>query len=145
MLTNLISLSADGLLALNTQTAPHGLSLTPAQARMIAAGERQTLLSTGRVAFGESAAQRLIPAFCASPYIERQAWAGTLCELTELFYAVKGETHDQIDDGALIAAMARVYDGRAHGALAVLADMTADEWLREAAHDHDEEDDDEPV
>lgn len=41
--------------------------------------------------------------------------------------------------------MARVYDGRAHGALAVLADMTAKEWLREAAPERDEEDGDEPV
>lgn len=145
MYTTLVSLGADTLLALNAQTAPHGLALTPAQARMIAAGERQALVLTGRVAFGEGAAQRLIPAFCASPYIERQAWADTLCELTELFYAVKSETHDRIDDGALIAAMARVYDGRAHGALTVLADMTADEWLREAAPEPDEEDDDEPV
>ena len=51
--------------------------------------------------------------------------------MTALFYALKSETHDVLSDGELIDAMARVFDGRAHGAVQVLADMTESDWLHE--------------
>ena len=94
--------------------------------------------------FGEGAAARLVRALCASPYVDRETWAGTLYEMTALFYALKSETHDRITDGELIDAMARVFDGRAHGATQVLADMTESDWLQEVyGRDKEEAADDE--
>ena len=55
--------------------------------------------------------------------------------MTALFYALKSETHDVLSDGELIDAMARVFDGRAHGAVQVLADMTESDWMHEVC-DH---------
>ena len=121
-----------GLLALNETTAAYGLLLTPAQAMELAAMQECALSDTGRIEFGEGAAARLARALCASPYVDRATWADTLGELTALFYALKSDTHDRLTDGELIDAMVRVFDGRAHGAMEVLAGMTEGEWLREA-------------
>ena len=121
----------DDLLALNETTGAYGLQLTPEQARELAAVQERALTDTGRIEFGESAASRLARALCASPYVDRDTWADTLGELTALFYALKSETHDRLTDGELIDAMVRVFDGRAHGAMEVLADMTESDWLRE--------------
>ena len=120
------------LLALNETTAGYGLLLTPAQAAELAAVQQRALSDTGRVEFGEGAAAKLVRALCASPYVDRETWADTLAGMTALFYALKSETHDRLTDGELIDAMVRVFDGRAHGAMEVLAGMTEGEWLREA-------------
>ena len=120
------------LLALNETTARYGLLLTPAQAAELAAVQERALSDTGRVEFGEGAAAKLVRALCASPYVDRETWADTLAGMTALFYALKSGTHDRLTDGELIDAMVRVFDGRAHGAMEVLAGMTEGEWLREA-------------
>ena len=119
------------LLALNGETAAYGLSLTPAQAAELALCQQRSLADTGRVEFGEGAAAQLILALRASPYVDRATWADTLAEMTALFYALKSETHDALSDSELIDAMVRVFDGRAHGAVQVLADMTESDWLHE--------------
>ena len=62
--------------------------------------------------------------------------------MTALFYALKSETHDRLCDGGLIDAMARVFDGRAHGAVQVLADMTEGDWMHEVCDHRDEEETD---
>ena len=120
------------LLALNETTAGYGLLLTPAQAAELAAVQQRALSDTGRIEFGEGAAAKLVRALCASPYVDRETWADTLAGMTALFYVLKSETHDRLTDGELIDAMVRVFDGRAHGAMEVLAGMTEGEWLREA-------------
>ena len=120
------------LLALNETTAGYGLLLTPAQATELAAVQQRALSDTGRIEFGEGAAAKLVRALCASPYVDRETWADTLAGMTALFYVLKSETHDRLTDGELIDAMVRVFDGRAHGAMEVLAGMTEGEWLREA-------------
>ena len=120
------------VLALNEPTAGYGLLLTPAQATELAAVQQRALSDTGRVEFGEGAAAKLVRALCASPYVDRETWADTLAGMTALFYVLKSETHDRLTDGELIDAMVRVFDGRAHGAMEVLAGMTEGEWLREA-------------
>ena len=120
------------LLALNETTAGYVLLLTPAQATELAAVQQRALSDTGRVEFGEGAAAKLVRALCASPYVDRETWADTLAGMTALFYVLKSETHDRLTDGELIDAMVRVFDGRAHGAMEVLAGMTEGEWLREA-------------
>ena len=119
------------LLALNETTARYGLLLTPAQAAELAAVQERALSDTGRVEFSEGAAAKLVRALCASPYVDRETWADTHAGMTALFYALKSGTHDRLTDGELIDAMVRVFDGRAHGAVQVLADMTESDWLHE--------------
>lgn len=80
--------------------------LSPRQAVMLAQHQAVALLDTGRIDFGGGVLKKLADAFCGSPYIQPADWAGTLAELTTIFYALKNETRDLVGDDALIAAMA---------------------------------------
>lgn len=115
--------------ALSEACAPFGLTLSPAQTAALQLQEEQSLERTGRICFGASILPRLAAAFAGSPHIQARDWADTLGELTELFYALKGETEDTLSDEALITRMVHAFDGPAQGALTLLADFVLDESL----------------
>ena len=99
-----------------------GMVLSPEQSAMLAQHQRAALRNTGRVDFGGEVLKKLAAAFCDSPCIQPDDWADTLAQLTGLFYALKNETRDQLDDDALIAAMAARFNGGAGGSLDALAE-----------------------
>lgn len=109
--------------ALNEITAPHGLSLSPAQTASLQRQEAQALCRTGRICFGSSILPCLAAAFAGSPHIQQSDWADMLGELTALFYALKQESADTLSDEELIARMARLFDGPAQGSPELLADF----------------------
>ena len=84
----------------------HGLTLSPAQCAALEQHQAAVLRETGRVDFGGGALPALALAFYDSPYIQPADWSDTLAALTELFYTLKNETHDQVGDEALAQAMA---------------------------------------
>lgn len=100
--------TAGALLLHNKKTAEYGLTLTRAQAMMLSEKHRESLEQTGRVEFGRGVPDRLIDAFCDSPYMAREEYAETLCALIELFYALKNET--ELGDERLIALMRAAFD-----------------------------------
>ena len=111
--------TAGALLLRNEKTAEYGLMLTRAQAMMLSEKHRESLEQTGRVEFGCGVPDRLIDAFCDSPYMAREEYAETLCALIELFYALKNET--EIGDAQLIALMRAAFD-ETRGATELMAD-----------------------
>lgn len=111
--------TAGALLLHNEKTAEYGLMLTRAQAMMLSEKHRESLEQTGRVEFGCGVPDRLIDAFCDSPYMAREEYAETLCALIELFYALKNET--EIGDARLIALMRAAFDETC-GATELMAD-----------------------
>ena len=100
--------TAGALLLHNEKTAEYGLALTRAQALMLSETHRESLAQTGRIEFGRGVPDRLIDAFCDSPYMAREEYAETLCALIELFYALKSET--ELGDDRLIALMRAAFD-----------------------------------
>ena len=98
-----------------------GMTISAEQAAMLVQHQRAALRDVGRVDFGGGVLKKLAAAFCGSPYIQANNWADTLAQLTELFYALKNETRDQLGDDALIAAMAARFNGDAGGSLDALA------------------------
>ena len=97
------------------------MTISAEQAAMLVQHQRAALRDVGRVDFGGGVLKKLAAAFCGSPYIQANNWADTLAQLTELFYALKNETRDQLGDDALIAAMAARFNGDAGGSLDALA------------------------
>lgn len=112
---------AEKLLACNEQTAPHGLTLTANQAEALTVTQEETLKVTGRVEFGCGVTERLIFAFCDSPYITQENYEATLHELIEMFYAFKNETADEVGDDALIDVMKEAFDGECCGSVELLS------------------------
>lgn len=86
------------------------LSLTMADARALAEANASALSHAGRLEFGPSAAERLIPALASSPYISPDDHAPMLHDMTELFYALKNDTRDAVSDGELICFIRNAFD-----------------------------------
>ena len=89
-----------------------GLTLSPAQAHMLLASQRETLERLGRVDFSGGILPKLLRVFASSPYIFADNQTQTLAELTESFYFFKRETCDKLPDDDLLFAMDRLFNGR---------------------------------
>lgn len=113
-----------------------GMVLSPRQAVMLAQHQAAALPDTGRIDFGGGVLKKLADAFCDSPYIQPADWAGTLAELTTIFYVLKNETRDLVGDDALIAAMAARFQ-TVGGSPEALASTEPIRFLRNAAERND--------
>ncbi len=124
--------TAELLLAVNADTAPHGLVLTASEAREVAEARQESLLAAGRVDFSGDLPAKIARLFCDSPNIHQSAWAETIAALVDLFYDIKntydpgdtaGRTAYALADDALLARMRRWFDDPAEGSLERLADL----------------------
>lgn len=102
--------NAEALLALNEKTAEYGLSLTEAQAASLAETQSAELKKAGRIELGVGMAEKLVLAFCDSPYLNAANYEQTLHELFECFYAFKNETSDVLSDKTLLIFMRNAFD-----------------------------------
>ena len=109
------------ILKCNDRTARFGLELTERQAAQLVETRAFALKTAGRIEFGGGVIQKLIYAFCDSPYLMRQNYESTLHELVELFYFYKNETENRFSDDELIDFMKKAYDGPCAGSLELLA------------------------
>lgn len=87
-----------------------GLSLSEEQMELVIQNRFETLKRTGRIEFGQGVIEKIVVAFCDSPYIEQEEYADLLMELQEIFYMLKKETFEQLTDDELIDAMVLVFD-----------------------------------
>lgn len=99
----------------------YGLRLTASQQAALAARQQRALAQTGRILLEGGVLQRLVYAFCDSPFIQPEDWAETLGELIDTFYEYKNESGDALSDDELVEWMARLFDGPAQGSLDYLA------------------------
>lgn len=120
----------------NSLTARYGLVLDEEQMEMLIQRQAQALRDTGRVEFGRGPYEKLIYAFCDSPYVTQTGYADLLAELCALFYRFKGESGERWSDDELIEAMARLYNGSCSGSAELMADR-----LWQALHDGGGEED----
>lgn len=82
------------VLGCNAFTAEYGLVLTQTQAAELVDTRYKALNSNGRIEFGGGAIDKIIRAFCDSPYLNHYNYPQTLHELIEIFYYYKNETMD---------------------------------------------------
>ena len=122
--------AGERLLACNRITARYGLTLSPETISVLLEGRRTALARTGRVEFGGGVLEKLVYAFCDSPYVSQADYGETLLTLQDLFYHFKNESADRLSDDELIEAMARTFDERAGGSLEYLAGTALEELCR---------------
>ena len=115
--------TAAALLRQNAVTERFGLTLSAEQCERLLKRRAEALRETERVEPGEGILPRLAFALCDSPYVGPENWEETLGTLTELFYFFKGACGERLGDDELLDAMARLYNGRAGGCAARLADL----------------------
>ncbi len=79
----------------NEYTEQYGLALTQTQAAALVETRILSLADNGRIEFGIGVIDKIIKAFCNSPYMDTQNYAATLHELIETFYYYKNITSVQ--------------------------------------------------
>ena len=136
--------AVEEVLSSNETSSRFGLVLTEQQALRLVSTRMQALKNTGRVEFGGGVIDKLIFAFCDSPYIGTQNYEETLHELVDLFYYYKNELPGTFSDAELIELMKNAFNGPCAGSLELLAglelDLTA-RRLRSGLPAEDESDD----
>ncbi len=115
-------LNISEVLKTNQESEKHGLILTATQAQEIVEARNLAIQSHGRLELGIEAAQKIIAAFCTSPYISREEYVLTINELIDIFYHVKNETEDLIGDDEMISTMKEFYNNSCQGSLELLKD-----------------------
>lgn len=94
----------------NALTARYGLSLTARDMDMLAEKRQEALTDSGRLEVGPGILGKLIYAFCDSPYLMEEDYAGALWELTDAFYSFKKDSRELVTDDELIAFLRDAYD-----------------------------------
>lgn len=124
--------TADKILACNKEVEKYGLTLTEQQALALVQTRTNALKGNGRIELNGCIVDKLILAFCNSPYIEKDTYEETLHELINLFYDLKNNTWDTVSDDDIIEFMKNTFNNRCHGSLELLSD----EALRLSEHIH---------
>ena len=105
----------------NDVSRHYGLELSEKQAAALVETRNKALRDTGRVEIGGGVIDKMIYAFCDSPYVSQSNYEETLHELLALFYSFKNETDDKISDDDLISFMKEAFDVNCFGSLELLA------------------------
>ena len=119
----------------NAFTSRFGLSLSENQIRTLVKSRFDALRAAGRVELGGGVLQKLIHAFCDSPYVTQDNYEETLAALQEAFYYFKNESEDRFSDDELIEFMKAVFDGVAQGSLDYLTGTSLEDLCRAARHE----------
>lgn len=133
--TALTGPTAAALTGCNEKTARFGLILSPAEAAALLETRAEALRSSGRIEFGPGVMQKMILAFCDSPYLCQSNYTETLQELIEIFYYFKNECQDKISDDELIEWMKKYYDTSCEGSLDLLRNRELEQMAFEIRHD----------
>lgn len=112
--------SIDAILQSNKISQKYGLILTPNDALEIVAACKRSITDHNRIELGLETVNKIISAFCSSPYINQVDYASTLMELVDIFYATKTLTEDKIPDDELIALVQSLFDNSCRGSLDLL-------------------------
>ncbi len=128
--TNLLSIYNEGGKAQLTENMTAALPYMDADMRELA---ERTLSKVDALTEKEYAElDKLILAFCNSPYINKDTYEDTFHELINLFYDLKNNTWDTISDDDVIEFMKNAFNNRCHGSLELLSG----EALRLSEHIH---------
>lgn len=111
----------------NDVSEQYVLSLTETDAKQLVATRNHFLKSLGRVEIGGGIIDKLILAFCDSPYLWQGNYTETLNQLVGIFYIYKEETLEQIGDEDLIDLMKDYFDNRCMGSVELLLGRELDQ------------------
>lgn len=104
----------------NEFTSEYGLKLCEKDVKEIISTRNIALKKSGRIEFNGQVINKIIKAFCDSPYISQYNYGDTINELVEIFYNYKNETLDYIGDDELIEIMQDKFDNYCQGSLELL-------------------------
>lgn len=130
----------------NETAARFGIVLKETDAKALDAARMKALKRTGRVEFTGGIIEKLIFAFCDSPYLEQDGFTEAMEDVIDIFYEFKNDSLDEADDDEVIAMMKEFFSGGCAGSTDALRDDMARaardiRYGREAGENEDDEED----
>jgi hypothetical protein len=113
-------MAVNQILATNETSEQYALKLSEADAGQLVQTRNECLKALGRIEIGGGIVDKIVLAFCDSPYLWQGNYAETLNQLVELFYLYKEETLDSVSDDDLIDIMKDYFDNRCGGSVELL-------------------------
>jgi len=120
--------------ACNDVSSRFGLTLSSAQIQRLIKARFEALRDMGRVEMGEGVLEKLIFAFCDSPFMEQDTYEQTLAGLQETFYYFKNESMDALGDDELIEIMRLRFDNECEGSLDYLRETALEDICRDVRY-----------
>ncbi len=106
----------------NETARKFGITLSQRDAGALNNARVKALRRTGRVEFTGGIIEKLVFAFCDSPYLEQDGFTEAMEELIEIFYEFKNDSLDEPDDDEVISLMKKYFDGECSGSTDALRD-----------------------
>jgi len=126
--------TVNAILELNGELGEYGLTITPAQAVELADTRQRALADSERIELsgltGGGAVVKLMKKFSTSSYVDQSNFAQILNELTELFYYIKSETMDKVNDEVLIDTLFECFETTCNGDVSLLGTREMPSILR---------------
>ena len=114
----------------NEYTSQFGLSLSDGDIRELMLRRKECLCEQQRVEFGKGILEKIIFAFCDSPFIYQENYAETIADLQDSFYLYKNESMDELTDDELITIMRNAFDKECQGSLEYLQETYLEQFAR---------------
>lgn len=118
------------ILALNEVSSKYGLVLSEEEARELSDTRNRALTENDRIEAGVGAVEKIIRTFCRSHYITDENYTYVLNEVTYLFYYIKTETDDKINDDELIDELFRRFELDCRGSVDTLEGREVERIIR---------------
>lgn len=106
----------------NETASKFGIKLSQSDAVALTAARKKALARTGRVEFAGGIIEKLVFAFCDSPYLDQDGFAQAMEDIIDIFYEFKNDSLDEVDDDEAIAMMKRLFDEECAGSTDALRD-----------------------
>lgn len=118
------------ILALNEVSRNYGLVLSEEEARELSDTRNTALKENERIEVGVGAVEKIIKRFCTSHYVTKENYTYILNEVTALFYYIKSDTEDKINDDDLIDELFRRFELRCNGSVDTLVSVEGERIIR---------------
>lgn len=118
------------ILALNEVSRDYGLVLSEEEARELSDTRNTALEENERIEVGVGAVEKIIKRFCTSHYVTQENYTYILNEVTALFYYIKSDTEDKINDNDLIDELFRRFELRCNGSVDTLVSVEGERIIR---------------
>lgn len=121
---------SEEILAVNEISSQYGLVLTEEEARGLSETRKTALTENSRIEMGGGVVTEIIKKFCTSHYVNPENYAYILNEVTYLFYYIKTETDDGINDRELIDELFNRFELWCHGSIDTLSGREVERIIR---------------
>lgn len=108
------------ILQLNEVSRMHGLSLTEREATELCEVRNKAVSENDRIELGLGVLPLIVKMFCSSRYATKENYGYILEEVTSLFYYIKTETNESINDEDLVKELFRIFELKCRGSIDLL-------------------------